>query len=49
MTQVINRQTFDDVMVPNYSPLSVIPVRGQGPEYGTEKATNTLTLHAGLP
>ncbi|MCP4595078.1 aspartate aminotransferase family protein [Neptuniibacter sp.] len=30
MTDPINRQTFDEVMVPNYSPLPVIPVRGQG-------------------
>jgi len=30
MSYPINRQTFDEVMVPNYSPLPVIPVRGQG-------------------
>ncbi len=29
MTEV-SRETFDDVMVPNYSPLKIIPVRGSG-------------------
>ena len=26
----INRELFDEYMVPNYSPLSMIPVRGSG-------------------
>lgn len=30
MTHSINRQTFDEVMVPNYSPLSMIPIKGDG-------------------
>ena len=29
MTQV-SRETFDQVMVPNYSPLKIIPVKGEG-------------------
>lgn len=30
MTHVFNRQTFDEVMMPNYAPGAVIPVRGEG-------------------
>ena len=26
----VNRELFDQVMVPNYAPSSVIPVRGEG-------------------
>ena len=26
----VNRELFDEVMVPNYAPSAVIPVRGQG-------------------
>jgi len=26
----INRDLFDQVMVPNYSPMEIIPVRGEG-------------------
>ena len=26
----VDRALFDDVMVPNYAPSAVIPVRGQG-------------------
>ena len=36
----VNRALFDEVMVPNYAPASVIPVRGQGSrvwdQYGRE-------------
>ncbi|TBR44233.1 aspartate aminotransferase family protein [Marinomonas agarivorans] len=30
MTEQVTRATFDEVMVPNYAPASIIPVRGQG-------------------
>lgn len=30
MTHVFNRHTFDEVMMPNYAPGAVIPVRGEG-------------------
>lgn len=30
MTEQVTRATFDDVMVPNYAPADIIPVRGQG-------------------
>ncbi|RBO84936.1 aspartate aminotransferase family protein [Marinomonas aquiplantarum] len=30
MTQEITRATFDEVMVPNYAPSAIIPVRGEG-------------------
>lgn len=30
MTTEINRHTFDEVMVPNYSPMTAVPVRGKG-------------------
>ncbi len=30
MTERVTRATFDDVMVPNYAPVDIIPVRGKG-------------------
>ncbi|MFT2112041.1 aspartate aminotransferase family protein [Marinomonas sp. 2405UD68-3] len=30
MTEQVTRATFDDVMVPNYTPSAIIPVRGEG-------------------
>lgn len=30
MTEQVTRATFDDVMVPNYAPSAIIPVRGEG-------------------
>ncbi|MDE8601931.1 aspartate aminotransferase family protein [Marinomonas sp. RSW2] len=30
VTQQVTRATFDDVMVPNYAPSAIIPVRGEG-------------------
>ncbi|MBY4676476.1 aspartate aminotransferase family protein [Marinobacterium arenosum] len=40
MKRPVDRQTFDEVMVPNYAPSDVIPVRGQGSrvwdQYGRE-------------
>jgi succinylornithine transaminase family protein len=30
VTQQVTRATFDDVMVPNYEPSAIIPVRGEG-------------------
>lgn len=48
MTQVINRQTFDDVMVPNYSPLSVIPVRGQGSRVWDREGNEYIDFAGGI-
>lgn len=48
MTQVINRQTFDEVMVPNYSPLSVIPVRGQGSRVWDREGNEYIDFAGGI-
>jgi len=47
MTQ-INRDTFDQVMVPNYSPSAVIPVRGEGSRLWDDEGNEYLDLAAGI-
>lgn len=43
-----NRSTFDDVMVPNYSPLPVIPVKGKGSRVWDEKNNEYIDLAGGI-
>ena len=46
----VNRATFDDVMVPNYAPQQVVPVRGNsGLASGIRKAKSTSTSLVVLP
>ena len=40
----VNRELFDDVMVPNYSPSAVIPVR----VFGINKIVNLSILRVAL-
>ncbi|MFC3152686.1 aspartate aminotransferase family protein [Litoribrevibacter euphylliae] len=43
-----NRSTFDDVMVPNYSPLAVVPVRGKGSRVWDENNNEYIDLAGGI-
>ncbi|GLQ32916.1 aspartate aminotransferase family protein [Litoribrevibacter albus] len=43
-----NRSTFDDVMVPNYSPLPIIPVRGKGSRIWDENNNEYIDLAGGI-
>lgn len=44
----ISRDTFDQVMVPNYSPAAIIPVRGEGSKLWDDKGNEYLDLAAGI-
>ena len=47
MTQ-ISRDTFDQVMVPNYSPAAIIPVRGEGSRLWDDEGNEYLDMAAGI-
>ncbi len=47
MTQ-ISRDTFDQVMVPNYSPSAIIPVRGEGSRLWDDEGNEYLDMAAGI-
>ncbi len=44
----ISRETFDQVMVPNYAPAAIIPVRGEGVHLWDEQGNEYLDLAAGI-
>ncbi len=44
----ISRDTFDQVMVPNYSPSAIIPVRGEGSRLWDDEGNEYLDLAAGI-
>jgi len=44
----VSRALFDDVMVPNYAPAAIIPVRGEVRGCGIRRAWSISTLPAGL-
>lgn len=46
--QSVNRQTFDEVIVPVYAPSSFIPVRGHGLELWDQNGKKYLDLTAGI-
>lgn len=50
MTEQIsaNRELFDDVMVPNYSPSAVIPVRGKGSRVWDQNANELIDFAGGI-
>ncbi len=50
MTQQINanRELFDDVMVPNYSPSAVIPVRGKGARVWDQQEKEYIDFAGGI-
>jgi len=45
---MINRSTFDDVMVPNYSPLAIIPVKGKDSRVWDENNNEYIDLAGGI-
>jgi acetylornithine/N-succinyldiaminopimelate aminotransferase len=44
----INRATFDEVMVPNYAPPAVIPVRGQGSRVWDQQGQEYIDFAGGI-
>jgi acetylornithine/N-succinyldiaminopimelate aminotransferase len=44
----VTRELFDDVMVPNYSPSSVIPVRGQGSRVWDQQGREFVDFAGGI-
>lgn len=44
----VNRPLFDDVMVPNYSPSAVIPVRGEGSRVWDQENREYIDLAGGI-
>lgn len=44
----LNRKTFDEVMVPNYNPSTVVPVRGAGCEVWDSEGRQYLDLAGGI-
>lgn len=48
MSSSVTRQTFDEVMVPNYSPAEVIPVRGQGSRWWDQEGREYVDFAGGI-
>ncbi len=44
----VSRETFDQVMVPNYSPLNMVPVKGQGVRLWDDKGNEYLDFTGGI-
>jgi len=44
----VNRELFDDVMVPNYSPSAVIPVRGEGSRVWDQQDREYIDFAGGI-
>ena len=44
----VNRELFDDVMVPNYAPSAVIPVRGQGSRVWDQQDREYIDFAGGI-
>ena len=44
----VTRQTFDEVMVPNYAPASVIPVRGEGSRVWDQEGKEYIDFAGGI-
>ncbi|USE67938.1 aspartate aminotransferase family protein [Pseudoalteromonas maricaloris] len=44
----INRELFDDVMVPNYAPSAVIPVKGEGSRVWDQKGREYIDFAGGI-
>ena len=44
----VNRELFDDVMVPNYAPSAVIPVRGQGSRVWDQQDKEYIDFAGGI-
>lgn len=48
MSTSVTRQTFDQVMVPNYNPAEIIPVRGQGSRWWDRDNRDYLDFAGGI-
>lgn len=48
MSTALTRQTFDQVMVPNYSPAEVIPVRGEGSRWWDQQGREYVDFAGGI-
>lgn len=48
MRNPANRQSFDDVMVPNYSPLSMIPIVGKGSRVWDQNGKEYIDFAGGI-
>ncbi len=48
MSIPVSRQTFDEVMVPNYSPAEVIPVRGEGSRWWDQAGREFIDFAGGI-
>src|SRR5690606_5058148 len=48
MSNSVTRQTFDEVMVPNYSPAEIIPVRGQGARWWDQQGREFIDFAGGI-
>lgn len=44
----VNRELFDDVMVPNYAPGTIIPVRGEGSRVWDQEGREFVDLQGGI-
>lgn len=44
----VSRELFDDVMVPNYAPGSIIPVRGEGSRIWDQDGREFIDLQGGI-
>ena len=44
----VNRELFDQVMVPNYAPSSVIPVRGEGSRVWDQEGREFIDFAGGI-
>ena len=48
MTEQVTRALFDDVMVPNYAPSAVIPVRGEGSRVWDQEGKEFIDFAGGI-
>lgn len=48
MTQQVTRATFDQVMVPNYAPSAIIPVRGEGSRVWDKEGKEYVDFAGGI-
>ncbi|REG82864.1 aspartate aminotransferase family protein [Marinomonas pollencensis] len=48
MTEQVTRATFDEVMVPNYAPSAVIPVRGEGSRVWDKEGKEYIDFAGGI-
>jgi acetylornithine/N-succinyldiaminopimelate aminotransferase len=44
----VTRSTFDDVMVPNYNPAQMVPVRGEGSRVWDQEGIEYIDFAGGI-